>query len=269
MIKLNLVVFLTALVFAQLCYGREISRNKIDVYSTEKVTALCSSLDHQSISKGTTCITSKGHKFELAMRSEELYEIWQDLNVDGLLWGDALNNIPVPLRDDGTPSPSAMYLNNLWHLTSTLGWYSPSPAHNFSGLNDICEQTEYKKFHGDFDKVQWTLPSVADFDLAESRGIREVLPHMNGPKFWTSDFGENAQYSTRSIFNSSTGDSSKFSHVYSPSENPYQFVRCVGRPAQAANFLSSEKFKTSFVASAIPTAKVMSIPGIFRSSSIK
>lgn len=92
------------------------------------------------------CNHSKG-EFVLVVRDERGTEIYKELKT-GVFWGD---RIPIDFNHYGSQQACS---------------------------NDLIE-------HKLLEEVKWRLPTLREFQVATSHGMKESLPHMNHT-FWTS-----------------------------------------------------------------------------------
>jgi hypothetical protein len=110
----------------------------------------CSLLKLREVPAGTQCKTSKGVEFQLVNRDTtgaSPLETWKDLS-SGLTWYDNLPN-------------------------------------GFDGITS-AGYNQYEAFTICTLDLQRSLPTIDDFNTAETHGFREVLPNMANNYFWSS-----------------------------------------------------------------------------------
>jgi hypothetical protein len=112
----------------------------------------CMELDLRAAPVGQSCVTHEGFEFVLVARQgrEGQYEVWQDATTRSL-WGDRSDEVKVH--------------------EEAFAW---------------CTSDDSLAHRGGLTEHQWIIPSRADFEVAESHGFRQVLPHMPLRAVWTS-----------------------------------------------------------------------------------
>jgi hypothetical protein len=150
------------------------------------VTNQCKDYDLRTVKPDFACRSSKGNTFRLTHRAEDGSEVWLDRH-SGLQWGDKL---PERIRRKAAAELCARQVEGRTKVGSLL-------------LN--------------------RLPTLAELEGAESRGIREVLPHMKDHFYWIDSSVPGAK-NIGHVFNGNVG---KPEIVVYRSIN-FENVRCVG-----------------------------------------
>jgi len=147
----------------------------------------CSRVDPRKVPLGQSCLTSKGHEFILMHRSESGNEAWLD-KASSILWGDKLTE-RIRRR----------------------------------AAKDLCKkEISGENRFGEHHLA--TLPTLEEFNAAETRGFREVLPNMKDHFYWIDSSVPGAK-NIGHVFNGNVG---KPEIVVYRSIN-FENVRCIDR----------------------------------------
>lgn len=151
------------------------------------VTNECKDYDLRAVKPDFACRSSKGSIFRLTHRAGDGSEIWLD-RYSGIQWGDKL---PERIRRKAAAELCAKPVDGRTKVGTLL-------------LN--------------------RLPTLAEFEGAEARGFREVMPHMKDHFYWADSSVPGAK-NIGHVFNGNVG---KPEIVVYRSIN-FENVRCVGK----------------------------------------
>ena len=156
-----------------------------------------------SLRKDSSKTTSKGVKWNLVARKRDVstgkyYEVWKD-SKSGKVWGDKL--------DSDYTHHDAIELNMSGKVIK----------------EKACITEEAKRASARIGDKSFGLPTIKEYEDAESNGIREVLPNMRYSWFWSASLSPYGSDGARG-FDGDDGNSFDFGIRAGHSS-----VRCVGR----------------------------------------
>lgn len=125
----------------------------------------------------TRKVTSGGAEWQLVYRSgaeADAVEVWLDV-AERRIWGDAFQNP----------------WGGFWASRRT-----------FDEAYGLCEDAG-AAHNGKMTELRWSMPERSDYDTAESRGIREIIPGLMDGFYWVD---ESQSGSAKTVYWGSTGE---------------------------------------------------------------